>query len=471
MKLNSIFLSHKKGTENSETIAMPLPARVKISMSQHMGAPCEPTVAKGDRVLVGQVIGESNAFMSCPVHSSVSGTVAAISELLTAGGKVCKMVEIDTDGEQEVSPDVKPPVITDKASLCEAVRQSGCCGMGGAGFPTHIKLNFDENKYKVDTLVINAAECEPYITSDYREMMENADDVMCGIKLVRDMLGLKKAVIGIEDNKPQAIKLMRSRGFSKRLITRLKRTENGMTRKGVLIRTVDLVYENDIIMINEGDGESLDPNPDLKADILYEDSEVVVFSKPPFMPCHPSIKHRDDTLGNLFAALYPSLAFRPVNRLDRNTSGCVLVAKSQRSAAMLQKSFEKTYVGIIKDLPHCGGRICAPITREQETIIKRCVRADGQYSATDYLVRKRLGDLSLVDFFLETGRTHQIRVHSAFMGYPLLGDDLYGEASPLISRQALHCERMTFQSPENGRIVTVTAPLPEDMLCLMTPDR
>lgn len=211
MKLNSIFLSHKKGTENSETIAMPLSARVKISMSQHMGAPCEPTVAKGDRVLVGQVIGESNAFMSCPVHSSVSGTVAAISELLTAGGKVCKMVEIDTDGEQEVSPDVKPPVITDKASLCEAVRQSGCCGMGGAGFPTHIKLNFDENKYKVDTLVINAAECEPYITSDYREMMENADDVMCGIKLVRDMLGLKKVVIGIEDNKPQAIKLMREK--------------------------------------------------------------------------------------------------------------------------------------------------------------------------------------------------------------------------------------------------------------------
>ena len=339
MKLNSIFLSHKKGTENSETIAMPLPARVKISMSQHMGAPCEPTVAKGDRVLVGQVIGESSAFMSCPVHSSVSGTVAAISELLTAGGKVCKMVEIDTDGEQEVSPDVKPPVITDKASLCEAVRQSGCCGMGGAGFPTHIKLNFDENKYKVDTLVINAAECEPYITSDYREMMvakgdrvlvgqvigessafmscpvhssvsgtvaaiselltaggkvckmveidtdgeqevspdvkppvitdkaslceavrqsgccgmggagfpthiklnfdenkykvdtlvinaaecepyitsdyremmENADDVMCGIKLVRDMLGLKKVVIGIEDNKPQAIKLMREK--------------------------------------------------------------------------------------------------------------------------------------------------------------------------------------------------------------------------------------------------------------------
>lgn len=90
-----------------------------------------------------------------------------------------------------------------------------------------------------------------------------------------------------EENEKALECVLRSRGFSKRLITRLKRTENGMTRKGVLIRTVDLVYENDIIMINEGDGEALDPNPDLKADILYEDSEVVVFSKPPFMPCHP----------------------------------------------------------------------------------------------------------------------------------------------------------------------------------------
>ena len=205
MKLNSIFLSHKKGTENSETIAMPLPARVKISMSQHMGAPCEPTVAKGDRVLVGQVIGESNAFMSCPVHSSVSGTVAAISELLTAGGKVCKMVEIDTDGEQEVSPDVKPPVITDKASLCEAVRQSGCCGMGGAGFPTDVKL---QPKDPVDTLLINASECEVWLTSDTQEMLNCADDIVRGIEAVLKYTGIPKCVIGIENNKPECIDLL-----------------------------------------------------------------------------------------------------------------------------------------------------------------------------------------------------------------------------------------------------------------------
>ena len=126
-----------------------------------------------------------------------------------------------------------------------------------------------------------------------------------------------------EENEKALECVLRSRGFSKRLITRLKRTENGMTRKGVLIRTVDLVYENDIIMINEGDGEALDPNPDLKADILYEDSEVVVFSKPPFMPCHPSIKHRDDTLGNLFASLYPSLAFRPVALTATRAAVCL----------------------------------------------------------------------------------------------------------------------------------------------------
>lgn len=211
MKLNSIFLPHKKGTENSETVALPLPAKVKISMSQHMGAFCEPLVKKGDRVLVGQKIGDSQAFMSCPVHSSVSGTVTAVTDLLLPGGKVCKEVEIDTDGLQEVSPEVKPPVITDKASLCEAVKQSGCCGMGGAGFPTHIKLNYNEAKCKVDTLVINAAECEPYITSDYREMIENWEDVMTGILLVKSVLGLDRVVIGIEDNKPAAIKLLREK--------------------------------------------------------------------------------------------------------------------------------------------------------------------------------------------------------------------------------------------------------------------
>lgn len=211
MKLNGIFLPHKKGTENSESFRIPTPKTVKISMSQHMGAPCEPLVKKGDKVLVGQKIGDSGAFMSCPVHSSVSGTVTAISEILLANGKMCKAVEIESDGEQKVSPDVKPPKVFDKKSFCEAVRESGCCGLGGAGFPTHIKLNFDESKCRVDSLVINAAECEPYITSDYREMIENPESIVGGIELIKQYLDIDKAYIGIEDNKPRAIKLLREK--------------------------------------------------------------------------------------------------------------------------------------------------------------------------------------------------------------------------------------------------------------------
>lgn len=148
-----------------------------------------------------------------------------------------------------------------------------------------------------------------------------------------------------EENEKALECVLRSRGFSKRLITRLKRTENGMTRKGVLIRTVDLVYENDIIMINEGDGEALDPNPDLKADILYEDSEVVVFSKPPFMPCHPSIKHRDDTLGNLFASLYPSLALGLSTALTATRAAVCLWQKVSEASQCSKKALKRPMLG------------------------------------------------------------------------------------------------------------------------------
>lgn len=209
MKLNGISLPHKKGTEDKETVKLPLPEKVKISMSQHMGAPCMPLVKKGDEVKVGQKIGDSDAFMSCPVHSSVSGLVTDVRDMLLANGKTCKAVEIQCDGMQTVSEEVKPPAVTDKQSLVKAVRESGCCGLGGAGFPTHIKLNYDESKTKIDSLVINAAECEPYITSDYREMIENPEGVLEGIKLIRTILGIDNVYIGIEDNKPKAISMLR----------------------------------------------------------------------------------------------------------------------------------------------------------------------------------------------------------------------------------------------------------------------
>ena len=202
-KLNGIRLNHRKHTDNSSTEEFPLPARVKIPMSMTMGAPCQPLVKTGDAVMVGQKIGDTDVPFSVPVHSSVSGTVIAITDYRTAAGAVCKAVEIETDGQQTISEDVKPPVVTDRASFIKAVRESGACGLGGAGFPTHIKLN---PKTPVDTLVINAAECEPYITADYREMIENSGDVIGGIRLVQSQLGIKSVKLAIEANKPEAIK-------------------------------------------------------------------------------------------------------------------------------------------------------------------------------------------------------------------------------------------------------------------------
>lgn len=207
-KLNGVHLSHDKRTENAATVDFPLPKQVVIPMSQSMGAPCDPLVKAGDAVLVGQKIGDSEAFMSVPVHSSVSGTVTAVGDYLLPGGNSCKAVTIDTDGEQKADEAVKPPVITDKKSFIAAMRESGLCGLGGAGFPTHVKMNFDPAKTPIDTLVINAAECEPFITADYRQMMEAPDDVLDGIQLVQKWLDIPMCKICIESNKPEAIRLL-----------------------------------------------------------------------------------------------------------------------------------------------------------------------------------------------------------------------------------------------------------------------
>ncbi len=202
-KLKGIKLNHRKNTENCTTVQLPLPSRIILPMSMHMGVPCTTIVKKGDTVKIGQKIGDCNVPFSVPVHSSVSGTVTAIIDYQTAMGDVCKAVEIEPDGRQDISDEVHPPVINDKESFIRAVRESGVCGMGGAGFPTHIKLNPIK---EIDTLVINAAECEPYITSDYREMLENTEDILNGIKLVKEILGIKSIKIAVEENKPDAIR-------------------------------------------------------------------------------------------------------------------------------------------------------------------------------------------------------------------------------------------------------------------------
>jgi len=195
---------HRKTTADRATVAMPPPPKVIIPLLQHIGVIGEPRVQKGDQVRVGQILGDSDKVMSAPVHSSVSGTVTAVDFMLWAGGVQVMTVEIQSDGKQEPHPDLAPPVIQSKQDFLQAVRNSGLVGLGGAGFPVHVKLNPPAGT-KLDTLVINAAECEPYITSDYREILENSWNVLGGIQLVMQNLGIPRCLIGIEDNKPEAI--------------------------------------------------------------------------------------------------------------------------------------------------------------------------------------------------------------------------------------------------------------------------
>ena len=198
---------HRKNTSEMESVVMPPPAKVVIAMSQHIGAPCTPSVKPGDTVAVGQVSGDSDKFVSAPIHASVSGTVSAITTILLPSGLKSQAVVIDSDGEQRPYEGLKPPKADTKEEFIQAVRESGLVGLGGAGFPAHIKLNPPPG-VNVDTLIVNGAECEPYITADYRECMENSWDILAGVYAVSELLGVDQTYIAIEDNKPDAIRVL-----------------------------------------------------------------------------------------------------------------------------------------------------------------------------------------------------------------------------------------------------------------------
>ncbi|MBQ0110687.1 MAG: electron transport complex subunit RsxC [Oscillospiraceae bacterium] len=204
-----IKLDHHKNTAEYFTENLPeekIP-QVIIPMVQHIGAPCTPTVKKGDRVYMGTKIGDCEAFVSSPIHSSVSGTVADIKPFTLASGNKVECIVIDNDFLNTPDPSLKPRPVENAADLVAAARECGLVGLGGAGFPAHVKLTLNPEK-PIDTLIINAAECEPYITCDYREIIENTQEVYEAIYLIKEKLGIHRCYIAVEDNKPVAIQLL-----------------------------------------------------------------------------------------------------------------------------------------------------------------------------------------------------------------------------------------------------------------------
>lgn len=204
--MKGIHVKHHKRTAEIETREIKIPQMVRISMAQHIGVPCKPLVKVGDNVFVGQPIGDSDAFVSAPVHSSVSGEVVQIEKIRAVGGGKDTVVTINTDRRQTLWDGITIPNPSTREEFVGEIRRGGLVGLGGAAFPTHVKLQ-PKNPDNLKTLIINGAECEPFITSDYRTMLERADDIISGIALVARFLPFEEIIIGIESNKPKAIEL------------------------------------------------------------------------------------------------------------------------------------------------------------------------------------------------------------------------------------------------------------------------
>ena len=259
--------------------------------------------------------------------------------------------------------------------------------------------------------------------------------------------------------------LMSVKGLSRRLITKIKYSE-GIMINGVVSRTVDIIKSGDIVSVIMGDEKCLEENLSLDIPIVYNDDDIVVFNKPCGVPVHPSIRHYNDTLGNYFSAVFKGVSFRPVNRLDKDTSGLCVVAKNAFAAAELQKSVDKTYYAVVKGNPDDEGEINLPIAREDGTIIKRKVDETGQEAITRYKSVMRKNGYTLLEIKLLTGRTHQIRVHFSHIGFALAGDELYGGDMSVIKRHALHCKTLKFIHPVTKEKVVVDSEIPDDMAML-----
>ena len=273
--------------------------------------------------------------------------------------------------------------------------------------------------------------------------------------------------------------LRRSLRLSGTLLRRIKWLEDGILLDGVRVHTRVTVQTGQVLSVRLSDPEhvsEIPPEP-LPLDIVYEDRDIVVVNKAAGMTSHPGPGHWHDTLGN--ALLYhwqehdPYADFHPVHRLDKGTSGLMVAAKHPFAQEYLRLAlhsgdFQRTYLAVCDALPRpAAGVIDAPIGRSETSILERMVRPDGQRAVTRYETLSTDGVRSLVRLQLDTGRTHQIRVHMAYLGCPLTGDFLYGrEDHGLIKRPALHSAALSLHHPVSGETLDFQQPLPPDMAAL-----
>lgn len=266
--------------------------------------------------------------------------------------------------------------------------------------------------------------------------------------------------------------------MSDRLLLKLKKLDK-IYLNGNVTSVNHPVLENDLIecyLDYEEDNSNIIPT-EMPLNIIYEDEAYIVVNKPAGIPVHPSMDHYTDSLSNGIAFYFNQIGLkkkiRPVNRLDKDTSGIVIFAKNEYIQECLvrqmkSKEFIKRYIAVVNgNLDNLEGTINAPIARKEGSIIERCVSETGDIAITHYKVLKRKTDFDIVECILETGRTHQIRVHFAYLGHSLLSDTLYGTSSSLINRQALHAYEVEFTHPLSKKKVKYITTVPEDLNKLM----
>lgn len=268
-----------------------------------------------------------------------------------------------------------------------------------------------------------------------------------------------------EDDSKRICDFLQNFGISSSLLKKLKRTENGITKNGEFARAIDLISEGDILTVKIDDkGKMPEKLETDRVSAVYSDEDILVLNKPAFMPVHESRNHRGDTLANAAACYINSNnSFRAVYRLDRDTSGLVLIAKNELAASKLAGKIKKDYYAVCSGIFEGKGTIDLPIKRMGDSIIKRGVFEDGEKAVTHWESVKTDGENTLLKINLETGRTHQIRVHFSHIGAPLLGDTLYNGDTDKIDRQALHCKTIYFTHPITGKDMVIDCDFPSDI--------